>query len=109
LFGGGLDSDYQGKIWETVANLPVANVPPLAEWFENPLLSGQPQAIHHAGIITDSASRPLDSEGKIVAENLYAAGRLLAGYSPVTEGSTEGVAIASGAHAAIKAVGAIGV
>jgi glycerol-3-phosphate dehydrogenase len=104
LFGGGLESDYQGKLWETVANLYVANVPPLGEWFSNPLLSGQAQAIHHAGIVTDGDGRPLDGEGKIVAANLYAAGRLLAGYSPVIEGSTEGVDIATGAHAAIKAL-----
>ncbi len=30
LFGGGLESDYRGRVWETVANLPVADVPPLA-------------------------------------------------------------------------------
>ena len=104
LFGGGLESDYQGRVWETVANLHVANVPPLAEWFAHPLLSGQPQPIHHAGIVTDGDLRPLDAEGKSVAPNLYAAGRLLAGYSPVIEGSTEGVDIATGADAALKAL-----
>src|ERR1051325_9901110 len=36
LFGGGLESDYQGKIRETADDLPVANVPPLAEWFAHP-------------------------------------------------------------------------
>ncbi len=39
--------------------------------------------------------------------NLYAAGRLLAGYSPVSEGSTEGVDIATGAHAALRALSAM--
>ncbi|HVU13409.1 MAG TPA: anaerobic glycerol-3-phosphate dehydrogenase subunit GlpA [Phototrophicaceae bacterium] len=104
LFGGGLDSDYRGAIRETVANLHVANVPPLGEWFTQPFLSGQPQPIHNVGIVTDGDLRPLDAEGKVVAPNLYTAGRLLAGYSPVVEGSTEGVDIATGAHAAIKAL-----
>ncbi len=104
LFGGGLDSDYHGNIRETVANLHVANVPPMGEWFTHPFLSGLPQPIHNVGVLTDGDLRPLDADGKIVAPNLYAAGRLLAGYSPVVEGSTEGVDIATGAHAAIKAL-----
>ena len=107
LFGGGLESDYHGRVWETVANLPVADVPPLGEWFTEPLLSGQPQPIQRAGVATDGDLRPLDAEGKAFAPNLYAAGRLLAGYSPVSEGSTEGVDIASGAHAAIRALSAM--
>ncbi|MBI1257790.1 MAG: anaerobic glycerol-3-phosphate dehydrogenase subunit A [Chloroflexi bacterium] len=104
LFGGGLESDYQGRLWETVANLPVANVPPLGDWFAQPLLSGQAQPIHAAGIMTDGDLRPLTVEGNVVAPNLFAAGRLLSGYSPVVEGSTEGVDIATGAHAALKAL-----
>ncbi|MFN8562406.1 MAG: anaerobic glycerol-3-phosphate dehydrogenase subunit GlpB [Anaerolineae bacterium] len=108
LFGGGLASDYQGRVVETVAGLPVAGVPPLAEWLAHPLLSGEPQPIHRAGIATDGDLRPLDADGNPVAPNLYAAGRLLAGYSPVVEGSTEGVDIATGAHAALKALAAIG-
>jgi anaerobic glycerol-3-phosphate dehydrogenase len=82
----------------------VANVPPLAEWCAYPRLSGEPQPIHHAGLVTDAALRPLDAAGKPAAPNLYAAGRLLAGYSPVVEGSTEGVDIATGAHAALRAL-----
>jgi glycerol-3-phosphate dehydrogenase subunit B len=105
LFGGGLDSDYRGRVVETVAGLHVANVPPLAEWFASPFLSAQP--IHQAGILTDADLRPLDAEGKLVFPNLYAAGRLLAGYSPVVEGSTEGVDIATGAHAALRALAAL--
>ena len=104
LFGGGLDSDYQGRVWETVAGLHAANVPPLGEWFANPFLSAQP--IHQAGLRTDADLHPLDAEGKPVAPNLYAAGRLLAGYSPISEGSTEGVDIATGAHAALRALAA---
>lgn len=107
LFGGGLASDYQGRITETVAGLPIASVPPLADWFAQPLLSGQPQPIHAAGIATDGDLRPLDGDGKPVAPNLYAAGRLLAGYSPVVEGSTEGVDIATGAHVSLRVLAAL--
>jgi anaerobic glycerol-3-phosphate dehydrogenase len=48
--------------------------------------------------------RPLDGDGSAVAPNLYAAGRLLAGYSPVVEGSAEGVDLATGARAALRAL-----
>lgn len=100
LFGGGLESDYRGKVWETVANLPVADVPAHGEWFTQPMLSGTAQPIHRAGLATDSALRPLDAEGKSYTPNLYVAGRLLGGASPVAEGCTEGVDIATGAKAA---------
>ncbi len=79
-------------------------MPPLAQWFSNPLLSGQPQPIHRAGVATDPDLRPLRAPDIPFAPNLYAAGRLLAGYSPVQEGSTEGVDIATGAHAALRAL-----
>jgi glycerol-3-phosphate dehydrogenase subunit B len=108
LFGGGLESDYQGRVREVVADLHVANLPPLADWFAHPLLSAEVQPIHRAGIVTDADLRPLDASGSVTAPNLYAAGRLLAGYSPVVEGSTEGVDIATGAHAAFRALTAFG-
>ncbi|MFQ3568292.1 MAG: anaerobic glycerol-3-phosphate dehydrogenase subunit GlpA [Aggregatilineales bacterium] len=104
LFGGGLESDMRGSIYETTANLPVSEVPPRDRWFTEPLLAAAAQPIHFAGISTDAALRPLNDTGKPVASNLYAAGRLLGGYSPVIEGCTEGVDIASGAHAGRAAI-----
>ncbi len=105
LFGGGLDSDYRGIVRETVANLQITGVPPASEWFTEPL--GERQPIHQAGIASDGDLHPLNAEGRAVAPNLYAAGRLLGGYSPVVEGCTEGVDIATGAHAAIKALASL--
>ena len=99
LYGGGLDSDYTGRVWETILDLPVTRVPPLGEWFTQPFLSGQPQPIHYAGLAADADLRPLDANGSPAFPNLYAAGRQLAGYSRVVEGSTEGVDIATGVRA----------
>jgi glycerol-3-phosphate dehydrogenase len=104
LYGGGLESDYTGHIWETVHNIPVTNVPPLGEWFNEDFLSGKAQSIHRAGVATDAHLRPLDADGKPIAPNLFAVGRLLAGYSPVSEGSTEGVDIATGTYAVQQAL-----
>lgn len=104
LFGGGLESDYQGKVRETVVGLPVGNVPPWGGWFTEPFLSGQSQPVHRMGITADSSLRPLDAIGEPFVSNLYAAGRILSGYSPISEGSTEGVDIATGVFAARQAI-----
>ncbi|MDZ4764448.1 MAG: anaerobic glycerol-3-phosphate dehydrogenase subunit GlpA [Chloroflexota bacterium] len=103
LYGGGLESDYHGRIVEPVANLPVVNVPPRVEWMDKPILTGERQPIHAVGLAVDAALRPLNADGDAAYPNLYAAGRLLAGYSPLVEGCTEGVDIASGAWAAVNA------
>lgn len=107
LYGGGLDSDYKGAVWETVLGLPVANVPPVEDWFSEPLLSGRPQPIHRIGVRTDSQLRPLNDDGTPAAENLYAAGHLLAGASPIVEGCAEGIDLATGAAAALHVIDAL--
>jgi len=107
LYGGGLETNYPQQIVEPVANLPVSQTPE-GDWFPHPLLSGQAQPVHFAGIATDAQLRPIDENGKPVLDRLYIAGRLLSGYSPVVEGCTEGVDLATGAHAAQEALKAIG-
>lgn len=104
LFAGGLESDYKGRVHEPIADVQVIHVPPLSEWFPHALLSQQPQPIHRAGVATDDALRPLSKAGSPLAANLFAAGRLLAGSSPVIEGCTEGVDIATGARTALLAL-----
>ena len=52
--------------------------------------------------------RPLDDGGAPAAENLYAAGHLLAGASPIVEGCAEGIDLATGAAAALHAMAALG-
>jgi anaerobic glycerol-3-phosphate dehydrogenase len=88
-------------VWEPILNLPARRVPERERWFSEPLLSGKPQPLHYAGIETDADLRPSDADGKPSAANLFAAGRLLAGYSPIVEGSAEGVDIATGVQAAL--------
>jgi glycerol-3-phosphate dehydrogenase len=108
LFGGGIESDYRGNLLERVAALAIDGVPPDVEgWFTEPPYSGRAQPIHRAGVRTDADLRPLTEAGEPLAVNLFAAGRLLMGSSPVVEGSTEGVDIATGAHAAARALALI--
>ncbi|MBW4437136.1 MAG: anaerobic glycerol-3-phosphate dehydrogenase subunit A [Pleurocapsa minor GSE-CHR-MK-17-07R] len=105
LYGGGYESDYTGRVWEPVAHAPVHDVPELGTWFAEAVLTGQPQPIHAAHLATDAQLRPLGENGRPCADNLFAAGRVLGGTSPVSEGCAEGIDLATGVHAALSALG----
>lgn len=107
LYGGGLDSDYKGAVRETVMGLSIADVPPVTDWFSEPLLAGRAQPIHRIGVRTDTMLRPLTADGAPFADNVYAAGHVLAGASPIVEGCAEGIDLATGAQAAINAMAAL--
>lgn len=111
LYGGGIASDRRGEMREVVFGLPVHAPAGPGEWFNErfltpavetlhatPLPSGHP--IHHAGVRANASLQPVDEAGRVVLENVRIAGRLLAGYNPLLEGSTEGVWLATGYRAA---------
>jgi glycerol-3-phosphate dehydrogenase subunit B len=58
------------------------------------------------GVRLDDATRPLTDGGEPVAENLYAAGRLVGGHDFVAQHAVGGVALATGVIAGRAAVGA---
>lgn len=102
LYGGGVTTDHHGALTETVFGLPLAAVPPMADWFANTFVPSD-HPIHYAGIPVDCQMRPLDEHGEVVYENLRVAGRSLAGYNGDCEGSAEGVWISS-AWAAVESL-----
>ena len=53
-----------------------------------------------AGIAVDEQLRPVDADGRPFAENLHAAGAILAGAVPWREQSGNGIALATGYAAA---------
>lgn len=61
-----------------------------------------------AGLATDSDLRPLDQNGAPLADNIFAAGRVLAGYNAIWDGTTEGVDLITGYLAAKNALAQIG-
>ena len=69
-----------------------------ADWF-GPRFSGA-QPIHHAGLATDAALRPIDPAGEPLYDNVVVAGAALGGADLLRERSYEGVALATGWHAA---------
>jgi len=107
LYGGGLDSDYTGRVWETTADLRVRDIPPQEAWFANDLLAGQGQPVHRARLAVSSQLQPLTAEDRPFAENLFAAGHILGGCSPIIEGCSEGIDIATAAHAVFQALHAV--
>jgi glycerol-3-phosphate dehydrogenase subunit B len=54
------------------------------------------QIAFRAGIRTDARLRPLNVEGQVVRDNLFAAGAVLSGYDPATDKTGLGVAIFTG-------------
>ncbi len=105
LYNGGLQSDETGRIWEPIFDLPVLAPPGegRAGWYAAHLLQERGHPIHRqTGLRVDAHMRPLDAEGAPVLENVFAAGHLLAGFNPLTDGCAEGVALAT-AYRAVEA------
>lgn len=96
---GGLELDSSWQAREVVAELPVAGVPSGGEpRFRPGYLDSHPLA--RAGLAVDAWLRPVGDEGKVVLENVYAAGALLGGAEPWREKSGDGLSLVTGYAAA---------
>ena len=95
FFGGGLDSD-RGRIYETLLGLPVRHPSDRQEWFTRRLLAPEGQPFNSFGLEVDGELRPIDGEGKVIYQNLFAAGGILAHADSMAEKSGGGVAISTG-------------
>lgn len=95
---GGLDVDSHGVIHETSLGLDTFQSEPLKT-----VAVGQSlDALHAAGVEIDCELRP-QSNGSMVAPNVFVTGRTLAHWNPAAESSAEGVSIATGWVAAENA------
>ena len=101
LYGGGISSDRHGAMREAVFDLPLSKPNTVSEWFDERFLSKQGHPVHLAGVRANMHLQPVDETGVVLLENVTIAGRLLGGYNPVIEGSTEGVWLATAYRAAI--------
>ena len=106
LYNGGIQSNMRGELREPIFGLPV--VAPTgtgrADWFKERLLDAQGHPIHRAGVRVNARMQPLNAEGAPALTNVHAAGELLAGFDPLTDGCAEGVALATAwraVHAAL--------
>jgi glycerol-3-phosphate dehydrogenase subunit B len=95
FFGGGLDSDRE-KVYETLLGLPVKYPLHRREWFNPRLLAPEGQPFNSFGVEVDEELRPVDATGKVLYQNLFAAGGILAHADSMAEKSGGGVAVTTG-------------
>lgn len=93
FLGGGIVDDEAGltKLREALLNLPVTLPLPVTQ---PDFFSSQPLAT--AGVRVSRFLQPVDGQGRLLHENLWAAGSLLGGYDAATQGCGMGVAVSTG-------------
>jgi glycerol-3-phosphate dehydrogenase subunit B len=102
LLNGGLVALRGKQVKESVFDLPVAINPDVDQWtVENPL---KPQPFARIGIRVDEDMRPLGVDHQPLFENLFAAGGIIGGSDRSSEGSRQGIDIATAYRAASRAV-----
>ena len=99
--GGGFDSNIDGRVWETIFVLPLTVPQKRTEWFEAGFLSQTGHPVFNGGVAVNKDFQPIDSTGKPLFTNLWAAGNLLAQYDPIQERSLEGTAVTTAITAAL--------
>ena len=103
VLNGGLVTRQDGRVQESVFDLPVASTSDRSQWTGSSLLEPQPYA--EFGVLVDRDMRPLGADGGPMFENLFAAGGLLAGVDRGTEGSRQGIDLATAFRAVEVALG----
>jgi glycerol-3-phosphate dehydrogenase subunit B len=105
ILGGGFNSDQYGRVWEVILDLPLTVPQDRSEWFDSSFLSPVGHPVYTGGVKVNADFQPVSAAGKVIYDNLWAVGHMLAGTDPILERSIEGIAIVTGI-AAGKAVAA---
>lgn len=90
------------EMWLDGAPIPDPGEVWLPDLFERPPWRDHP--LFRVGAAVDASLRPLAYGGDCALDNLFCAGRLLAGTNPFVDGSTEGVDLVTGRRAARSAL-----
>jgi len=96
---GGILTEADGRVRESIFDLPLAGVPAGALPRFQPGYF-DPQPLSQVGLQVDGALRPVNSAGQVVVGNLRAAGAMLAHAEPWREKSGDGISLATGYRAA---------
>ena len=99
FLGGGLHA-APGQAREAIFGLDLGAPDAVTEWSSPDIFSSQPYA--RLGVRVDTSLRAIAANHSPLWENVFFAGRSLAGYDPVTEKSGNGVALATGYHAGMQ-------
>lgn len=101
FFGGGITAGPD-KVEEAVLHLPVQAPADRENWGALKLFNGAAQPFARIGLQVDAGLRPVDARGRVLFENVYIAGRNLAGYDYCLEKSGNGVALVTGYTAGLR-------
>ncbi len=96
---GGLVATQDGRVQESVFDLPVVYRPGREFWVADAPFGPQPYT--EFGVAVDAEMRPVGAGQHPLYENLFAAGGLLAGADRAIEGSRQGISLAT-AYRAIQ-------
>ena len=96
--GNGIEANRDGSLTEKVAGLPVEGFDGRLAYLGGRFLGEHPLAA--AGVRVDAELRPVGPDGEPLLANVRCVGGLLAAHDPTTEGSREGVALATAARVA---------
>ena len=94
FLGQGLTADRK-RIKESLLDLPVQQPDSRAKWHREDFFDPKGHALNQAGIEVDEHFRPVDPQGNVMYENLYAAGSILAHQDWLRFKCGAGLAIAS--------------
>jgi glycerol-3-phosphate dehydrogenase subunit B len=103
IFGGGIQTDADGQVWESIFGLPVVSETNRHKWFAKDFVSPEGQPVDHFGIRVNSHLSPVDESNTPLAENLFVVGASLAGAEWTRSRTGDGVAVTTAA-AAVKAI-----
>ena len=97
IFGGGIQTDLEGQVWEPIFGLPVVADSNRHAWFAKRFISPSGQPVTNYGVKVNQNLNPLGPNQEPVADNLFIAGATIAD-ADWTQGRTgDGVALASAA------------
>jgi len=100
---GGLIARQNGRILESVFDIPVQHSESRGEWTSERPLGAQPFASY--GLRVNSEMRPVSDEGAPYFANLYAAGGIIGGSDRAVEGTRQGIDLLTAFRAVESALG----
>jgi len=104
FLGGGIDSDESNAYKEKIFDLPLFyNGKPLNRDIKEPMFKENyfdKHSIYSIGVKVNSSFQPLNIDNKVLFNNLFAAGNIIADYNYIAREGGFGVAISTGYKAA---------
>jgi glycerol-3-phosphate dehydrogenase subunit B len=103
ILHGGLVARQNGRVVESVFDLPIQHPATRTEWTSDSPFGAQPYAL--LGVRVDSTMRPISKDGTPYFSNLFAAGGLLGGSDRAIEGCRQGIDLLTAFRAVESALG----